>query len=65
MYIDDHFKLFISMYLGLYPDGGFGGAPPSRKLKPNTYEESKLMVTHGKPKPVSQPCAPEPPPSST
>lgn len=53
------------MYLGLYPDGGFGGAPPARKLKPNTYEESKLMVTHGRPKPVSPPSAPEPPPSST
>lgn len=57
------------MYLGLYSEGGFGGAPPSFKeantLKPNTYKESKLMVTHGKPKPVSQPCAPEPPQSST
>lgn len=57
------------MYLDLYPDGGFGGAPPSvkeaKKLKPNTYKESKLMVTHGKPKPVSPPCATQPPPSST
>lgn len=57
------------MYLGPYPDGGFRGAPPSikeaKKLKPNTYEERKLMVTHGKPKPVSQPCAPQPPQSST
>lgn len=57
------------MYLGPYPDRGFGGAPPSieeaKKLKPNTYEERKLMVTHGKPKPVSPPCAPQPPQSST
>lgn len=32
--------------------------------KPNTCKESKLMVTHRGPKPASQPCAPEPPPTS-
>lgn len=45
------------------PYGGLEGAPPSfekaKNLKPNTDKESKLMITHGKPKPVSPPCAPQ------
>lgn len=57
------------MYLGRSPDKDLGGAPPSfeeaKKLKPYTYKKSKLIVTHGKPKPISPPCAPEPPQSST
>lgn len=57
------------MYLGRSPREELGGASPSfeesKKLKPNTYKESKLMVTRGKSKPVSPPCAPEPPQSST
>lgn len=56
------------MYLGRSSDINIKfGAPPSfeekKKLKPN--KERKIMVTHGKPKPVSPPCAPEPPQSST
>lgn len=50
------------MYLGPYPDRGFGGAPPSikeaKKLKQNTYEERKLMVTHGKPNRLAHPVLP-------
>lgn len=54
------------MYLGRSPkeELSFSFEEP-KKLKPNTNEESKLMVTHGKPNPVSPPCAPEPPQSST
>lgn len=57
------------MYLGRNPYGGLEGALPSfekaKNLKPNTDKESKLMITHGKPKPVSPPSAPQPPQSST
>lgn len=57
------------MYLGRSPYGGLEGALPSfgkaKKLKPNTFKESKVMVTHGRPKPVSPSCAPQPSPSST
>lgn len=57
------------MYLGRRPYGGLEGALPSfekaKNLKPNTYKESKLMITHGRPKLVSPTCAPQPPQSST
>lgn len=56
------------MYLGRSSNIKFGALPSfeeKKKLKPNTYKESTIMVTHGKPKPVSPPCAPEPPQSST
>lgn len=57
------------MYLGRSPYGELKGAPPSfekaKNLKPNIYKESKLMITHGKPKPVIPPCAPQPPQNST